>query len=286
MPSNQNSSVAALHKIIAEAQSALAALGVEGVDIKTTKNKAEKANKTEKVKKVGQVNAWTAFGKSVYAEHPAEVAAWKAEQEAAGLPKSKQTMPCFASYWKESHKDEYDAFAAEWKESHPKSSGSSVADDASVTDDASVVSEASIAKPKKAGRKKIADMTPEEKAADEAKKAAKKASKAAVAKAEEVEASKEVSAPVAAPVVTIITPVAPIASAAESEVEEDDEPEMMPFKLDGTKYFRLGTNNGTGKIAWVSGDLWSWTKAGQGSYYGLLKDDGSIDTDAQEPDLC
>jgi len=291
MSAIQNSNAAALHKIIATAQAALADLGIDTTKTKTKTTKGGKAEKTEKVKKTGQMNAYTAYSLHVYSTHAAEVAVWKAEQEAAGEPKTKQTMPCFMSAWRKTHEDDYKAFAAEWKESHPKSSATSaaasVADDTSVNGDTSIADDASVvpdAKPKKAGRKKIADMTAEEKAVHDAKTAARKAAKAEKKAAEEVEASTEVAVTAPEPVVVVVAaPVAVPVAAPEAAAESDDEDEavLKLFKQDGVKYLRLCSSEGE----WLSGDLWLSNKGAKGDYYGCLQDDGSIDTDAEAPML-
>lgn len=322
MPAAKNSTAAAtLHKIIAEAQAALSTMGI---NIETTTNetktktkkggkaKAAKAAKPEGVKRGTAMSAFTA---KMMIEKADELAAYKKEraakaeagelfytadqsavkdgrQAAGDLISAKHANVgahlSWISVYKKEHADEWKAFEAEWNASNPKSaptsSAASVAEaESEAGSDAESEASAPIVQPKKRGAKKIADMTPEQKAAKEAKKTAKKSAKAAEAAAEEAEASKEVVAPVAAPVVTIIAPA--IAAESESEGEDEEEAQMMVFKLDGTKYFRMGTNDGTGKINWVSGDLWSWTKGVQGSYFGLLMDDGSIDTDAEEPNV-
>jgi hypothetical protein len=70
----------------------------------------------------------------------------------------------------------------------------------------------------------------------------------------------------------------------ESQSEGEDALELLPFKLDGVSYFRLGAKSSDGEIAW-QGDLWYNKKGVRGSYVGSLQEDGSIDTDAEEPQL-
>jgi hypothetical protein len=63
------------------------------------------------------------------------------------------------------------------------------------------------------------------------------------------------------------------------EAEEAEEVVLLPFKLDGQTYIRPSSGGN-----WASGDLW-YTEAdgSKGSYFGELMDDGSINTDAEEP---
>ena len=120
-------------------------------------------------------------------------------------------------------------------------------------------------------------MTPDELAAREAKKAAKKATAGSAA-----EAAAKAEAPVAVAVAPqaclIITAPAAAAAAAAPDAEEA-EVELLPFKLDGQTYIRPSAAGN-----WASGDLWYTEKDGsKGAYFGELMDDGSINTDAEEP---
>ena len=53
----------------------------------------------------------------------------------------------------------------------------------------------------------------------------------------------------------------------------------MPFTLDGQTYMRPKSGE-----EWASGDLWYTDASGaKGNYLGELMEDGSINTDAEEP---
>jgi hypothetical protein len=296
--SSNASSIATLQQIIAAAQRELEILGVDTTTMTTT-TKMTKTTKTktagdEKPKQKGQMNAWTAYGKEVHSTHAAEFAAWKVEQAAAGIPISKQTMPCFISQWRKNHEEDYKTFEAAWKEAHPKgsapaSSAASIADDESVA--GSVESSTSSAK-KKRGPKKLVDMTLNERAAHDAKVAAKRAAKEGPAPAEAplaapvpvVVVAPVVVAPVPTPVVAAPVPVPAAAPVAESLDDDDDSPVLLAFKHEGVKYRRLGTPTGEG-IDWYSNDLWADLKGAKGDYVGELEEDGSINRDADEPEL-
>lgn len=289
--SSNASSIATLQQIIAAAQRELEILGVDTTTMTTT-TKMTKTTKTktagdEKPKQKGQMNAWTAYGKEVHSTHAAEFAAWKAEQAAAGIPISKQTMPCFISQWRKNHEEDYKTFEAAWKEAHPKgsapaSSAASIADDESVA--GSVESSTSSTK-KKRGPKKLVDMTLDERAAHDAKVAAKRAAKEGPAPAEAPLAAPVpvVVAPVPAPVVAAPVPV-PAATPVAESLDDDDSPTLLLFKHAGVKYRRLGTETGEG-TDWYSSDLWADLKGAKGDYVGELQEDGSINRDADEPEI-
>jgi hypothetical protein len=84
----------------------------------------------------------------------------------------------------------------------------------------------------------------------------------------------------AAPVALALPPAPTVAPVAESAASSDsEEVELMPFTLDGQTYMRPKSG-----AEWASGDLW-YTDAsgGKGNYLGELMEDGSINTDAEEP---
>ena len=134
------------------------------------------------------------------------------------------------------------------------------------------------------------------KAGREAKKAAKDAEKAAA----EAEAKGEspialsppapAEAPVKAPKkpkeAKKAAPVAEVAAPALApDAEEAREGELLPFKLGGATYIRMGISKPDGNHEWLSGDLWLSKKGARGSYAGELMEDGSINADAEEPTL-
>jgi hypothetical protein len=205
--------------------------------------------------------------------HAADFAAFK---EAAEVKQG--VAPKFVAHYRSTHAGEWEAYNETWKAEHPKDSGS-VDDDASSVSSAEPVSVAQAPAAKKRGPKKLVDMTPDERAAHDAKKAAKKAAPSAAA---EAAAKAEAPVAVAAPVTVVAAPApfAAAAAAAPADAEETDaEVELLPFKLDGQTYMRPSSDG-----SWASGDLWYTEKDGsKGSYFGELMEDGSINTDAEEP---
>ena len=61
--------------------------------------------------------------------------------------------------------------------------------------------------------------------------------------------------------------------------------EFMPFTLAGKKYVRLGQYLTDGNHIWASGDLWESKKGQKGPYVGVLQEDGTIDLNADEPEI-
>ena len=79
--------------------------------------------------------------------------------------------------------------------------------------------------------------------------------------------------------------IPPPAEESEAEAEEDEEaPELLPFKLGGRSYLRPGVLRDGGITSWATGDLWESKKGLKGDWAGVLQEDGSIDLNADEPE--
>ena len=214
------------------------------------------------------------------------------------------------SQYKASHEAEWLAYQAAWKLEHPK--GAAVAAEAAETvehedDTASVASSAtSTAAPaagaKRRGPKKLTEMTTEERAAHDSKVAERKAKKATATPAEaearaaapvavavavpepQPEAAVAVAAPEPEPVPAAPAAVASLPASPAAEAEEV-EATLLPFEVDNVKYLRYGIAAAAGEVDWASGDLWQIRKGVKGAYVGELMEDGSINTDADEPTI-
>lgn len=277
---------------VAPAPSAAGKKGVKGKDGK------------EKVKRKGVAGAWSDWTKKVMTDCDAEIKAFKeaAEQKCGAHLK-------WISANKGKTSPEWLAFKAEWDAAHPK--GAKQASEAEEAEEAEEDSSpaaavggggsvAAAAAPvaekvaKRRGPKKLADMTPEEKAAHDAKVAERKAAKSAGATALEeaakaavpvptsslsaAAAKKVVKAPVAVP-----APVAAPEPEAEAEEAEEDSVELKVFKVDGQNYMRPWS---TAAKDWATGDLWYTNKKGEkAAYWGELMEDGSVNADAEEPEF-
>jgi len=276
-----------------------------GVAPAATAKGAKKVNKdgTEKVKRKGSPGAWSDWTKKVMIDCDAEIKAFKeaAEKKAGAHLK-------WISANKGKTSPEWLAFKTEWDASHPKaakgakqeaeedsdaSDSSDAADTASaaiggggsapaaVTDVASPAAAEKVAK--KRGPKKLTDMTPEERAAHDAKVAERKATKAAGATALEVAAKAAVPLPTAALVAAPVAAPKPVAAPVAEEAEEEDSVELKIFVVDGQKSMRPWS---TAAKEWATNDLWYTNKKGEkAAYWGELMEDGSVNADAEEPEI-
>lgn len=256
---------------------------------------AADAKKAKKPKRVSQGSAWADFTKMIVTERAAEYAVFKETSESkVGV------VPRFVAAYRKEHEAEWEAFQTTWNAAHLKAEKGFASPASSVAASADEGSVASEKVAKRRGPKKLADMTPEERAVHdaavekrrEAKKAPSAAAAAAAAAAAPVvltPAPLRLVAPAPLPVDTSpavsMVPVPSSSPEAEEEAEEGGMVERI-FTLDGQKYIRIWNE---GENAWVSGDLWTAdvsATSGQhtrGYYFGELMEDGSINTDAEEP---
>ena len=228
------------------------------------------------------------FTKKVLAEHASEFETYKTQMKMAN-PEMKGIHLSFVGNYKKEHEEEYKTFEASWKQAHPKPATESVVgsgensvapsdsegDAVPTTKKTRVLTEEQKAK-MKAGRE----------AAAATKKAAKEAGEAAVKDAMGV-------APIPLATTTKVVKkavktakkaeiVVPVVTTAVNEV---DDPELLPFKHAGVNYLRVGFKRDDGNHLWSTSDLWMSNKGAQGAYCGALLEDGSINADAEEPDM-
>ena len=272
------------------------------VAVAEVKGKKGKDGKEKKPSaRAGKPTAYGDFSSKIQKEFAEQIKEFKEAN-----PEMKGAHMTWVGNYKEQHPEIYETFKAEWAVAHPKSDAASAsasdagsADEATgeATGDATAVAEA---KPKKVlSPEHLAKM----KAGREAKKAAKdaekalaeaegraeapiavqpKAEKAEKAKKEPKKAKKaaEITVPLAA-----LPSAAPAPAPAPAEEEGDKEAEELPFKLGGATYIRMGVSKPDGNHEWLSGDLWLNKKGKRGAYAGEMMEDGSINTDAEEPEL-
>jgi hypothetical protein len=251
------------------------------------------AKKAKKPKRVSQGSAWADFTQMIVKEKADEYTAFKeASETKLGV------APRFVAAYRKAHEAEWEAFQTTWNAEHPKAAKGSVAsaaEEPASADEGSVASGGSekAASGKRRGPKKLADMTPEERAAHDAavqkRREAKKAPSAAAEEEAKAAAPVVVAAAVAAPAPLPLkaAPAKPVAAPVAEEAEEEEGVEERIFTLDGQKYIRLWDS---GAEDWATGDLWAVKANGSGSpqrdyYCGELMEDGSINTDAEEPEL-
>ena len=243
------------------------------------------AKKAKKPKRVSQGSAWADFTQMIVKEKADEYAAFKeASESKLGV------APRFVAAYRKAHEAEWEAFQTEWNAAHPKAEkGSKLAEveQPASADEGSVASDASDKVAKRRGPKKLADMTPEERAAHDAAVQKRREAKKAPAAAEEQEAKAAapvvVAAPAPAPKPAAPAPAPKLAAPAVAEEAEEEGVEQRTFTLDGQKYIRLWDSAAND---WATGDLWVVKANGERDYYwGELMEDGSVNTDAEEPTL-
>ena len=251
---------------------------------------AAKAEKAKRVKRQGGPSAWGDWTKKVMTEHDAEIKAYK---ETAETKAGAHLKWISANMGKTSQ--EWLSFKAEWDAAHPKPvKGAKSDSDASETSDGEaeageVAAAAAVAAPagKKRGPKKLAEMTPEERAKHDAGVAERKAKKAAGATA--LEAAAKANLPILIPSLligggSVATPAAVAVAMPASPVaaeEDEDGIELRIIKIDGQNYMRPWS---TSANDWATTDLWYTNKKGEkAAYWGELMEDGSVNADAEEP---
>jgi hypothetical protein len=245
--------------------SATAAPSAAVAEVQKRMKKDKKEKKDSKPRAAGAWAGWTAHCPKA---HAAEYESFKASSA------TKQGIaPLFCTQWRKDHEEEYAAFEAKWKEEHsaPVSAAASVAS----ADSPAAASEPATKAPQEGKVRK--PQSEETKAAAALKRAATKAKKAAEA------ASAELTAKMAAAPAVPASP-ASVASQGISD-EEEESPDLLPFKLGGKSYLRPGYLGDDGKTTWATGDLWESKKGLRGDWAGALQEDGSIDLDAEEPEI-
>ena len=230
---------------------------------KSGKPRKESSNK-------GKPTSHGDFTKKILTEQKEKIAEFKAAH-----PELKSAHLNFLKIYKEENPQEYETFKAEWALAHPKES-----DAGSTTE--SVTEETSGSEPVTEKPKRV--MSDEQKAK---MKAGREASAAAKKAAKDTEAPAETApAEAKAPIATKPVKKAKKAITTEVVTVETSQPEvteLLPFSMGTMNYLRSGVQRSDGNHLWMSGHLWQAKKGLKGPYVGELKNDGTIDQDADEP---
>ena len=259
--------------------------GLDAKDLKALKGlKLNKSGKPRKVSnRKGRPVPHGDFVKKICKEHSEEIAAFKAAN-----PDTKSPHLVYVANYKKQNPEMYAAFEAAWKEEHPKkvadaSEGDSVdaSENGSVAEGGSIAEGGSVASSSKPKRV----LTDEHKAAMKAGREAAAAKKradievAAVSVGERVEALEAVQKkPKKVAKKAITTEVV-------APVEVNTVEELLPFTYNGNTYLRMGTQRPNGNHLWTSGHMWMSKKGQKGHHYGELQEDGTIDMNADEPEI-
>jgi hypothetical protein len=210
-------------------------------------SKLTKSGKPRKVSdRKGKTTARSDFNTMICKEKAAEYEAFKAT-----LASKRGAHITFASNYKEQHPEVYADFEAKWQ------------------------------------AKQQEQLAPLEAAAPAAPAAPAPAAPAASASTVPAAAS-----PVAQLITQIVTKTAkkPVKTAKKAITTEVVAPiqasipdELLPFAIGDKTFLRLGTRRENGNHLWTSGHLWMSKKGAKGGHYGELREDGSINMEAEEP---
>ena len=198
----------------------------------------------------GKTTARSDFGKMICKENAAEYEAFKAT-----LVSKRGAHITFASNYKEQHPDVYAAFEAKWRmenaEQAEKAAPAVATVPAMLAMSAPTVSAPTVSAPTVPATSPVTEMITqiEKKVVKKPVKTAKKAITTEV--------------------------VAPMQGAVADE--------LLPFTIGDKTYLRLGTRRENGNHLWTSGHLWMSKKGAKGGHYGELREDGTINMDADEP---
>jgi len=207
----------------------------------------EKLTKSGKPRKVsdrkGRPTANGDFVKMICKEKAEEYEAFKATQDT-----KRGAHFNFASSYKEKYPEAYPAFEAKWKLQQAEQAVQAI-----IAVSAKAPEAPKAPGPPKAAKAPEPPKAPKATPAIETKKKPVKTVKKAI--------TTEVMAPIA--------------------VSIPDE--LLPFTIGEKTFLRLGTRRENGNHLWTSGHLWLSKKGAKGGHYGELRDDGSINMEADEP---
>ena len=203
----------------------------------------------------GKTTARSDFGKMICKENAAEYEAFKTT-----LVSKRGAHITFASNYKEQHPDVYAAFEAKWRmenaEQTEKTEKAVPAVTTASAPMAPTVSAPTVSAPTVSAATVPATSPVTEMITQIEKKVVKKPVKTA---------KKAITTEV----------VAPMQGAVADE--------LLPFTIGDKTYLRLGTRRENGNHLWTSGHLWMSKKGAKGGHYGELREDGTINMDADEP---
>ena len=239
--------------------------------------------------RAGKPAVYGSFSSKIQKEHEGEIKAFKEAN-----PEMKGAHMTWVGNYKKEHAEEYETFKKAWEEEHPKeehpkeekvptSAEGSVVEALAEPKPKKVLSPEHLAKMKAGREEKKAKKDAEKEAAlEEAKEGAPVAVKKVVKKAAKKAA--DLTPLATATVATVAVVAETVAVVADAEEAAEEAAEELQFTLAGATYIRLGVKREDGN-QWASGDLWHIKKGKRGAYVGELMEDGSINEDAEEPEL-
>jgi hypothetical protein len=269
--------------------------GASVVATEPSKGKGKKEKKQSA--RAGKPTSWSAFSSMLQKEHAEDIKAYKTAN-----PDLKSAHLKWVGDYKDTHAEEYEAFKTKFEAENPKTTVTEVT---TVTEREGTTEDATEPSTKEKAKRVL---SPEHLAKLKAGREASRAKK-------QEEKNKEVAAAVAEAPVSLNLVITPAPEAAitvsedaapkkktiktvkkkesktepvvESKPEESQAPKTegveLPFKIGPSSYIRFGVPNENGETNWLSNDLWLNKRGSRGAYVGELMEDGSINTDAEEP---
>jgi hypothetical protein len=272
--------------------------GASVVATESSKGKKEKKPSS----RTGKPTSWSAFSSMLQKAHAEEIKAYKTAN-----PELKSAHLKWVGDYKDTHAEEYETFKINFEAENPKTTVTEVTTVSEAqegaeksTQDKPTQDKSTEDKPKRvlsaehkakmqAGRKLASAKKQEEKNKEEAEAVADAPVSLTVAVATPVATTEPVTEPVTvqAPKKKVIRTgkKAPVVQPVEEVQPAKPEGLELPYKIGSSSYLRIGVPNENGEPNWLSNDLWQNKRGVRGTYVGELMDDGSINTDAEEPPL-
>jgi len=272
--------------------------GASVVATESSKGKGKKEKKPSS--RSGKPTSWSAFSSMLQKEHAEDIKAYKTAN-----PDLKSAHLKWVGDYKLSHLEEYEAFKTKFEAENPKTTVTEVTtvSEGEEGTEATTEPKATTEKPKRV-------LSPEHLAKLKAGREASRAKKQEEKNKEVAEAVAEAPVSLTVPETAVtVTEEAPAPKKktiktvkkkeSKAEVLTQPQPETavtteeaqapkaegveLPFKIGPSSYIRFGVPSEGGETNWLSNDLWLNKRGSRGAYVGELMEDGSINTDAEEP---
>jgi len=275
------------HRSMIDAEIAKQTGGASVVATESSKGKDKKEKKPSS--RSGKPTSWSAFSSMLQKKHAEDIKAYKTAN-----PELKSAHLKWVGDYKDAHAEEYEAFKTKFEAENPKTTVTEV----TTVSEAQQGTEGTTEKPKRV-------LSPEHKAKMQAGRKVASAKKQEEKNKEVAEAVADapvsltvpvaLTQPVTEPVTAVLTEPAPkkkvirtgkkaaVVQPAEEVQSAKPEGVELPYKIGSSSYLRIGVPNENGEPNWLSNDLWQNKRGARGAYVGELMEDGSINTDAEEP---
>ena len=263
-----------------------------GASVVATESKGKGKKEKKPSSRSGKPTSWSAFSSMLQKEHAEDIKAYKTAN-----PDLKSAHLKWVGDYKDTHAEEYEAFKTKFEAENPKTTVTEV----TTVSEAQQGTEGTTEKPKRVLSPEHLAKLKAGREASRAKKQEEKNKEVAAAVADAPVSLNLVSVPAPEAAITVSEDAAPkkktiktvkkkeskTEPVVESKPEESQAPKTegveLPFKIGPSSYIRFGVPNENGETNWLSNDLWLNKRGSRGAYVGELMEDGSINTDAEEP---